>query len=223
MRTLVLLTLSLAICAGQTSNIHGTLLDPSNRPIEGARVSCENQSTYTSTEGRFTLAGIDKCEARIEKAGFEAQTKQLAAQTENKITLVVAGPVETIIVSATRTETTPEQAAVAATVVTEQRLAVLGYPMLSDVLRDIPGLQVSQYGPPGSLAQVYTRGAERTGTLVLLDGVPLNDPGGELHLEHLSSEGIERVEVVRGPASALFGAEAGAGVIQLLTKRTDPG
>src|SRR5262249_690027 len=81
---------------------------------------------------------------------------------------------------------------------------------------------VSQYGPPGSLAQVYTRGAERTGTLVLLDGVPLNDPGGELHLEHLTSDGLERVEIVRGPQSALFGAEAAAGVVQLFTKRGDP-
>jgi vitamin B12 transporter len=94
--------------------------------------------------------------------------------------------------------------------------------MLADVLRDIPGLQVSQYGPPGSLAQIFTRGAERTGTLVLVDGVPLNDPGGELHAEHLSSEGIDRVEMVRGPESALFGAEAAAGVIQIFTKHGDP-
>ncbi len=222
MRTFVLLALSLAICAGETSNIHGALLDPSGRPIEGARVSCGSQSVYSNTEGRFTLAGLEQCGVRIEKAGFKKQTAQLTAQTESRITLVVAGPVETVLVSATRTETTPEQAAVAASVVTEQRLAALGYPMLFDVLRDIPGLQVSQYGRPGSLAQVYTRGAERTGTLVLLDGVPLNDPGGELHLEHLSSEGIERVEVVRGPQSALFGAEAAAGVVQMFTKRGDP-
>ena len=72
------------------------------------------------------------------------------------------------------------------------------------------------------MTQVYTRGAERTGTLVLLDGVPLNDPGGELHLEHLTTEGVERIEVVRGPESALFGAEAAASVIQIFTKRGDP-
>jgi outer membrane cobalamin receptor len=222
MRTFILLTLSLAALAGETSNIHGTILDPSGRPVEGARVACGNQSVYSSVEGRFTIAGADKCEARIEKPGFEAQTAQLAAQTESKITLTVAGPVETVIVSATRTETTPEQAAVAANVITEQRLSALGYPMMFDIFRDIPGLQVSQYGPPGALAQVYTRGAERTGTLVLVDGVPLNDPGGELHLEHLSSEGIQRVEVVRGPQSALFGAEAAAGVIQIFTKHGNP-
>ena len=94
--------------------------------------------------------------------------------------------------------------------------------MLFDVLREIPGLQVDEYGPPGALAEVFTRGADYTGTLVLLDGVPLNDPGGELHLENITSEGLERVEVVRGPESALFGAEAAGGVIQLFTKHGDP-
>ena len=222
MRTLILLTLPFAVYAGGASNIHGTILDPSGWPVEAAHITCGNQSAYSNTQGRFTISGPDKCDAKIEKAGFEPHTAPLSAQTESKITLTVAGPVETVVVSATRTETTPEQAAVAATVITEQRLAELGYPMLSDVFRDIPGLEIAQYGPPGSLAQVFTRGAERTGTLVMVDGVPLNDPGGELHLEHLTSEGIERIEVVRGPQSALFGAEAAASVIQIFTKHGDP-
>ncbi len=222
MRTLILLTLPFAVYAGGTSNIHGTILDPSGWPVEGARISCAKQSVYSSTQGRFAISGTDQCDAKIEKPGFEPLTAPLSAQTEGKITLKVAGPVETVVVSATRTETAPEQAAIAATVITEQRLVELGYPMLSDVFRDVPGLEIAQYGPPGSLAQVFTRGAERTGTLVMVDGVPLNDPGGELHLEHLTSEGIERIEVVRGPQSALFGAEAAAGVIQIFTKHGDP-
>jgi len=222
MRTLILLSLSLAICAGETSNIHGTILDPSGRPVEGARVSCQNQTVYSNVEGRFSIAGVDKCDGRIEKRGFLDATAPLAAQNESKVTLVVAGPVENVIVSATRAETTPEQATVAANVITEQQIAAANYPMLFDLLREIPGVQVSEYGRPGSLTQVYTRGAERTGTLVLVDGVPLNDPGGELHMENLSTEGIERVEVVRGPQSALYGAEAAAGVVQLFTKRGDP-
>lgn len=222
MRTLVLLALSLALCASETSDIHGTIVDPSGRPVEGAQVTCASQSVYSNAEGRFTIPGIDACDARAEKLGFNPQTAHLASQSANKIALLIAGPVETVVVTATRTETTPEQAAVAADVITGQRVAALDYPPIFDVLRDIPGLQVSQYGPTGSLAQVYTRGADRTGTLVLLDGVPLNDPGGELHLEHLTTQDIDRIEVVRGPQSALFGAEAAAGVIQIFTKRGDP-
>ena len=221
MRSIFLLSLSLAICAGENKSIHGTILDPSGRPVEGARVVCANQAVYSSAEGRFSVPGQDRCEARVEKTGFVTQTSTLAPDSDNKITLAVAGPVEKVVVSATRTETTAEQAAVAATVITGQRLEALNYPMLFDVLRDVPGLQVSAYGPPGALADVFTRGADRTGTLVLLDGVPLNDPGGEIHLEHLSSEDVDRVEVIRGPESALFGAEAAAGVIQILTKHGD--
>jgi vitamin B12 transporter len=221
MRTIFLLSLSLGLCAGENSNLHGTILDPSGRPVEAARVTCQNQSVYSNAEGRFTLAGVDMCEARIEKTGFDPRTLHLTAGSDARITLEIAGHVETVVVSANRTETTPEQAVVAANVITQQQLVTRQYPMLSDVLREIPGLQISAYGPLGSLAEVFTRGAERTGTLVLLDGVPLNDPGGELHLENLTSEGIDRVEIVRGPESALFGAEAAAGVIQLFTKRGD--
>src|SRR5216684_5127763 len=222
MRIFIVFFLPLAVYASGTSDIHGTIVDPSGRPVEGARVSCSNKTAYTDALGRFTIAGIDKCDAHIEKPGFTAQSSILTAAAETKIALVVAGPAETVVVTATRAETTPQQAAISATVVTERQLAALNYPMLPDVFRDIPGLQVSDYGRRGTLTQVYTRGAERTGTLVLLDGVPLNDPGGELNLAHLSTEGIERVEAVRGPESALFGAEAAAGVIQLFTKRGDP-
>jgi outer membrane cobalamin receptor len=89
-------------------------------------------------------------------------------------------------------------------------------------LREIPGLQVARYGRPGSLTQVFARGAQRTGTLILIDGVPVNDPGGEVNLAGFSSSSIDRIEVVRGPESALFGAEASAGVVQLFTRRGNP-
>jgi vitamin B12 transporter len=216
------LFLPLALCAGGTTDIHGTIVDPSGRPVEGAQVSCSNKTAYSDANGRFSVPAVDKCDAHVEKAGFVAYEAPLTAGDDSKIGLIIAGPAETVIVTATRAETTPEQASISATVVTESQLAVRNYPVLPDVLRDIPGLQVSDYGRRGALTQVFTRGAERTGTLVLLDGVPLNDPGGELHLEHLSTAGIERIEDVRGPESALFGAEAAAGVVQLFTKRGDP-
>jgi outer membrane cobalamin receptor len=221
MRTIFLLSLSLGLCAGENLQLHGTILDPSGRPVEAARVTCQNQSVYSNAEGRFTISGIDTCAARVEKTGFDSRTADLTAASDAKITLDIAGRVDTVVVSANRTETTPEQAAVAANVITEQQLAARQFPMIFDVLREIPGLQIDEYGPPGTLAEVFTRGADSTGTLVLLDGVPLNDPGGSLHLENITSEGLDRVEVVRGPESALFGAEAAAGVIQLFTKHGD--
>jgi outer membrane cobalamin receptor len=227
MRTIVLLSLSLGLCAGETS-IHGTILDPSGRPVEAARVTCQNQSVYSNAEGRFTINGVQgsdqsaECHALVEKTGFRPSTSDLTNASEARITLEIAGPVQSVVVSANRTETTPEQAVVSASVISEQDLEARQFPMLFDMLREIPGLQIDEYGPVGTLAEVFTRGADSTGTLVLLDGVPLNDPGGELHLENFSTEGLERVEVVLGPESALFGAEAAAGVIQLFTKHGNP-
>ncbi len=221
MRTIFLLSLSLGLCTGETS-IHGTILDPSGRPVEAARVTCQQQSVYSNAEGRFMVNGINQCAARVQKDGFEPAGMDLTDATDAKITLAIVGPVESVVVSAIRTETTPEQAVVSASVITEQQIVTRQYPMVFDMLRDIPGLQISEYGPIGTLAEVFTRGADSTGTLVLLDGVPLNDPGGELHLENFTSDGLDRVEIVRGPESALFGAEAAAGVIQLFTKRGNP-
>ncbi|HEX5230320.1 MAG TPA: TonB-dependent receptor plug domain-containing protein, partial [Bryobacteraceae bacterium] len=222
MRIIFLLSLSLACFAGETPIIHGTVLDPSGRGIEAARITCQDRSVYTNVDGRFAINGVDKCQARVDKTGFETRTMDLAAGSDAKIALEVASRTETVIVSANRTETTPEQAAVAANVVTEQQLEARQFPMIFDMLREIPGLQIVENGPPGTLAEVYMRGSDYTGTLVLLDGVPLNDPGGQLHLENLTSDGLDRIEVVRGPESSLFGAEAAAGVIQLFTKRGDP-
>jgi outer membrane cobalamin receptor len=223
MRPLILFVTGLALTTGVSfADIRGTVNDPSGRPIEGARVECGSKTAYTNIEGLFAIPDIQDCAARITKAGFKTATSTLTAGAEAKLTLAVEGPFESVIVTATRSETTPEQAGVAASVLTAHDFDVRDNPTVADVLREIPGVQVTNYSRRGGLTQLFTRGAERTGTLVLVDGVPLNDPGGELHMEHITSTGIDRVEIVRGPESALFGAEAAAGVVQLFTKRGDP-
>src|SRR5258708_6615700 len=217
--TFCILTLAAATLAAENPSIHGTVLDPSARPVEGTRISCATQTAYSSAEGIFVLTGTDTCDATVYKAGFRTQSLKLSSREASRITLTIEGPSDSVIVSATGTQVTAEQAGVAATVYTSEDLHARDNPLVADILRETPGLQVSSYGRLGALSQVFTRGAQRTGTLVLLDGVPLNDPGGELNLAHLSSAGIDRIEAVRGPESALFGAEASAGVIQLFTPR----
>ena len=96
MRTILILFLSLGLCAGENSNIHGTVLDFSGRSVEAARVTCQDQSVYTNAEGRFSIPGVDKCSAKIEKAGFITQTVLLTAATEARITLEVAGHTESV-------------------------------------------------------------------------------------------------------------------------------
>jgi vitamin B12 transporter len=222
MRFLVFSLSLAAALAANHSSIHGTVLDPTGLPIEGAAIECAGNTTYTNAEGRFSIGTPDECPASITKSGFRTESVKLSPSFGNRITLTLESKTESVVVSATRYQATPEQAVVAASVVTAQDLDARNLPQVADVLRELPGLQVSDYGRQGALTQIFTRGAERTGTLVLLDGVPLNDPGGELNFAHVSSAGIDRIEVVRGPESALFGAEAAAGVIQLFTKHGDP-
>jgi len=135
MRTILLLSLSLGLCAGENLQLHGTILDPSGRPVESARVTCQNRSVYSNAEGRFTISGIDNCQARVDKTGFNPRSVDLTAASDAKVTLDIAGRVDTVVVSANRTETTPEQAAVAANVITGQDLAARQFPMLFDALR----------------------------------------------------------------------------------------
>ncbi|MFM7275220.1 MAG: TonB-dependent receptor plug domain-containing protein, partial [Gammaproteobacteria bacterium] len=92
--------------------------------------------------------------------------------------------------------------------------------LVTELLRDVPGLAVSRNGVLGSSTQVRMRGAEGNHVLVLIDGVEANDPsqGDEFNWGTLTAEGIERIEVLRGPQSALLGSDAVAGVINIITR-----
>jgi outer membrane cobalamin receptor len=208
--------------AALASAADGLVLDPSGRPIAKARVECAGRLAETGPDGRFTLAGVEPCTATVSAPGFRTARVALAAPEAARIELAIAPRAERVVVSATRRETSIEETGAAATVITGADLEARQTASLADVLREVPGLQVARYGRPGSLTQVFARGSQRTGTLVLVDGVPVNDPGGELNLAGFSTSGIERIEVVRGPESALFGAEAASGVIQLFTQRGSP-
>jgi vitamin B12 transporter len=208
--------------AQPSPSVNGAVVDPSARPVPGARVECAGRTATTGLDGRFTFPGIGRCEAAISARGFETKSLTLVSGAETRIELAIAGLSQMVIVSATRHETSLEMSGAAASVVTREDLEALGFPPLGEALRGVPGLEIAQYGRPGSLTQIYSRGGQRTATLLMIDGVPVNDPGGEVNLAGLATDPVERIEVVRGPESALFGAEAASGVVQLFTARGDP-
>lgn len=117
---------------------------------------------------------------------------------------------------------TPQSAVGSAvTAVTAEELESRQTKLVSDVLREIPGVAVNRTGPVGQLTQVRIRGSEGNQTLVIIDGIRVNDPsaGSEFDFAHLLAEEVERVEVLRGPQSALYGSDAIGGVINIVTKR----
>ncbi|MBA2436459.1 MAG: TonB-dependent receptor [Chthoniobacterales bacterium] len=125
-----------------------------------------------------------------------------------------------IVVSATRLPLPQEETPAAVSVITAQNLEEKQIERVSDALRQVPGLSVVQSGAPGQLTSVFTRGLKSEHTQVLLDGIPINQGlAGLFNFADLTTDNIERIEVVRGPQSTLYGPRGLAGVIQIFTKQ----
>ena len=126
---------------------------------------------------------------------------------------------ESITVTASREPMPIVDSGASVTVLGRDEVAASGATTLVELLRDVPGLAVSQQGPLGALAQVRVRGAEANHVLVMVDGVEVNDlaQGSEFNFAHLNLASVQRVEVLRGPQSALWGSDALAGVVHVTT------
>lgn len=125
-----------------------------------------------------------------------------------------------VVVSASRIPVPAEQVGSAYTVIPSEALRRQQTTLLSEALRDVPGLAVNRAGVAGNTTQVRIRGAEANQTLVLIDGIEVADPTvSEFNFASLLAEDVERVEIIRGPQSALYGADAIGGVINIITRR----
>ena len=129
--------------------------------------------------------------------------------------------IQEILVSASLQPLPLKQSANAVTVIDREQLQNRLALNVTDLLRDVPGVAVSRTGVLGSQTQVRMRGAEANHVMVLIDGIEVNDPslGDEANWANLSATDIERIEVMRGPQSALYGSDALAGVVNIQTAR----
>lgn len=125
---------------------------------------------------------------------------------------------EDVVVTATRTMVPVENLGVSSTVITEEEIKARRASDVAELLRDVAGFHVVRFGSRGSQSVIFPRGGEPNYTLVLIDGVQVNLGGGDFYWENLSTDNIARIEIVRGPQSALYGSDAIGGVIQIFTK-----
>lgn len=126
-----------------------------------------------------------------------------------------------VVVTATRLPTPAADVASSITVITADEIARKQTPTLPDILAEVPGLNVVQTGGPGGLANVYIRGSNANQIKVLIDGIDVSDPSssdGSFDFAHVLTSDIERIEVLRGPQSGLYGGDAIGGVINIITK-----
>ena len=130
-----------------------------------------------------------------------------------------------ITVTASRTAVPVNEIAGALTILTKRDINNLNARYASEILQSVPGLNVSTQGSLGSVTQVRIRGAEASHVLVVIDGIEVNDPAisSEFNFAHLPADNIERIEILRGPQSSLWGSDALAGVINIVTKNADIG
>ncbi len=137
--------------------------------------------------------------------------------------VAAADNIESIKVTAVRIPVAVDQMAAAITIITDEELELQQIFFLADYLKTIPGVALAKSGSVGGQTQLRVRGAEANQTLVMIDGVEVNDPstGDEFQWEHLTVNDIERVEIIRSPMSATWGSDAIAGVINVVTRKSD--
>lgn len=150
-----------------------------------------------------------------------ATVRAQIAEVPEEETAAEAVTLDAITVTPNRMATPERAVGSAVTVVTGEQLEEQQIRVVSDVLRQVPGVAVNRSGGVGDFTQVRIRGAEANQTLVMIDGIEVNDPaaGSEFDFAHLLAQDIERIEVLRGPQSALYGSDAIGGVVNIITRR----
>jgi outer membrane cobalamin receptor len=216
-----------------TGSLEGSVRTSDGRALPGVAVTLHgpagDRRLTTGPDGSFDVAGLSAgpYAASVDAPGLELReprTATVSTGTARLDLVLTPAPVsERVVVSATRGEATLSSLGVAADVLDRERIDDRAAPSLLPLLQEVPGLATARTGQTGLQASVFIRGGESRYARVLVDGVPVNQPGGAFDFGTALPFELEHVEVVRGAASSLYGTDALAGVISLQTRRARPG
>jgi vitamin B12 transporter len=211
--------------SGAPIDMTGVVADSTGQPLSRALVTVKIDdqivaTTFADDHGAFRIhADVKgKCLVEASLTGFKPAVAPCSTESI-RLALPVAPIQESIVVTATRGETPSGQLAASVTVFDREDLERRQMPPVADLLRTAVGTTVVRTGGYGNVTSLFVRGGESNYTKVLLDGIPLNEPGGTFNFSNVTSEHLERIELVRGAQSALFGSDAMAGVVQMFTER----
>ncbi|HEY4836965.1 MAG TPA: TonB-dependent receptor, partial [Candidatus Acidoferrales bacterium] len=233
---------SLMICGSvfaqttSTGTLNGILTDASKRAISGARVVVTSRG---SLKGRTLVVATDSRDDGTFKLPLPAGeyrvtiTRDAFVKIERDVTVTAGQQMElnfqleiaplsaSVVVTAESNPVETTSSPVRVDTVTRQQIDAQETISLPDLLSTLPGITVARTGAEGGQTTLFLDGANSNHTQILIDGAPINDSGGFIDLSNLMLDNVEKVELVHGAESALYGSDAMAGVIQIFTKRGD--
>lgn len=224
--------LALVALPASAERLTGLVRGPDGRPVANARVLLEASSgttllASTTRDGRFEAdLPPGQHSVRVAADALVADVQDVTISPDGDTTLQVemrlAALAEAVVVSAGHVPLTRSSLGSSVTVLDEDELRARQLESTGDALRAVPGLTVSRSGGRGSVTSVFPRGGESDFTLVMVDGIRLNDLGGAFDAAHLPLFDLQQIEVIRGPQSSTYGSDAIGGVVQLVTRRGGP-
>ncbi len=210
------------------ASVSGDVRTTDGRPLPHAVVTLKSASTsasaLTGPEGGFRVdLPPGSYAVALEAPGLVVtHPTALAVEATGATGVLIeaaAAPVrEEVLVTATRSEALSSTLGMSVSVLDRQRLGDQDAATVLRAIEEVPGIAVARAGGVGPQASMFVRGGESRFAAVLVDGVPVNEPGGSINLGTLLPLEIEQVEVLRGAASSLYGTDALAGVVQVVTR-----
>jgi outer membrane cobalamin receptor len=216
----------------RAASIQGTVLDPGGRAVAGAKVSLiasqiPMEQRETDSAGRYKFEGLSAGVYTLVSnapglSGTASDLRITAGEDRMEdLHLVVTAVQQHVVVSAALGGALTPEIGSSVSVLTRQEIDDRSAQSALDVLRGLPGVEVNQTGRHGGSTGVFVRGGNSNYNLVMVDGIQLNQFGGDFDFAPLPADGVERVEVTRGPESALYGSNAVTSVINIVTRQGD--
>lgn len=228
-RFLAMATMTSALFAQQQPMLQGIVHDPLGALVVGASVDLLQgervvATAKTGADGtfHFDVPAAERYSVRVSEPTFETTTTPAvyvaaSGTTDLSVTLATQTLTQQVTVSATGTPLPEAQTGASVTIIPAGDDRYM--PEVQDPLRLVPGLQVTQTGQMGGTTGLSIRGGTTDANKVLIDGVPANAIGGGVEFANLATVGIDSIEVLREPNSALYGSDALAGVVSLRSTR----
>jgi outer membrane cobalamin receptor len=215
----------------QTASISGVVTDPQGSVIADANITAEPLGStappvrgVSGVDGRFSLSVLPgNYRVTIARDSFSSAVQEVslaAGQTRDLQVRLALEPLSSKVVVTAQSlpleaESSPAPVTILSRKEIEQRVAI----SLPDLLQSQPGFSLGRTGPEGGSTSLFLDGGNSNYTKVLVDGAPINWPGGLIDFSNFTVDNIDKIEIVHGAESALYGSDAMSGVIQIFTRR----